>query len=32
LEALQCFAPLGHALGMGSVSAELEDCCFRVRN
>lgn len=30
LEALQIYAPMGHALGMGVVSAELEDRCFRV--
>ncbi len=29
LEALQIYAPLGHALGMGPVAAELEDACFR---
>ena len=30
LEALQIFAPLGHALGMGRVAAELEDRCFQL--
>ena len=30
LEALQIFAPMGHALGLASVSAELEDRCFQV--
>ena len=29
LEALQIYAPMGHALGLGGVSAELEDLCFR---
>ena len=31
LEALQIYAPLGHALGMGRLTAQLEDCCFQVR-
>ncbi len=31
LEALQLFAPLGHALGLGAVSAKMEDICFKVR-
>ena len=31
LEALQIYAPMGHALGMGHVSTELEDRCFQVR-
>ncbi len=30
LEALQVYAPMGHALGLDAVSAELEDCCFQV--
>ena len=30
LEALQLFAPLGHALGLGTVSAKIEDICFKV--
>lgn len=30
LEALQVYAPMGHALGLAAVSAELEDCCFQV--
>jgi hypothetical protein len=30
LEALQIFAPMGHALGLTSLSAELEDRCFQV--
>lgn len=30
LEALQIFAPMGHALGLSAVSAELEDRCFQV--
>ncbi|BDA46038.1 probable GTP diphosphokinase CRSH, chloroplastic at N-terminal half [Coccomyxa sp. Obi] len=29
LEALQIFAPMGHALGLVSISAELEDRCFQ---
>jgi GTP pyrophosphokinase len=29
LEGLQIYAPLGHALGMGRVSARLEDACFQ---
>lgn len=29
LEALQRYGPLGHALGMGPVAAELEDACFQ---
>lgn len=29
LEALQLYGPLGHALGMGPVAAELEDLCFQ---
>ena len=29
LEALQLYGPLGHALGMGPVAAELEDACFQ---
>lgn len=32
LEALQIFAPMGHALGLVSISAELEDRCFQVRS
>ncbi len=32
LEALQIFAPMGHALGLASVSAELEDRCFQARH
>jgi hypothetical protein len=31
LEALQIYAPMGHALGMGRLAAELEDACFQVR-
>lgn len=31
LEALQIYAPMGHALGMGQLTAQLEDCCFQVR-
>jgi len=30
LEALQIFAPLGHALGLGSISSQIEDICFKV--
>ena len=30
LEALQVYAPMGHALGLDAASAELEDCCFQV--
>jgi GTP pyrophosphokinase len=30
LEALQIYAPLGHALGMGSIASRLEDLCFQV--
>lgn len=30
LEALQLFAPLGHALGLGAVSSRVEDLCFKV--
>ena len=30
LEALQLFAPLGHALGLGAVSSRIEDLCFKV--
>jgi (p)ppGpp synthase/HD superfamily hydrolase len=30
-EVLQVYAPLGHALGMGAISATMEDICFRVR-
>ncbi|KAL6756748.1 hypothetical protein V8C86DRAFT_3026648 [Haematococcus lacustris] len=30
LEALQVYAPLGHALGLGAVSARIEDLCFKV--
>ena len=30
LEALQIFAPLGHALGLGSISSQMEDICFKV--
>lgn len=29
--ALQVHAPLGHALGLGPISAALEDLCFQVR-
>jgi hypothetical protein len=29
LESLQLYGPLGHALGMGPVAAELEDACFQ---
>ena len=31
LEALQIYAPMGHALGMLRLTAELEDCCFQVQ-
>ena len=31
LEALQLFAPLGHALGLGAISSRVEDLCFKVR-
>ena len=30
LEALQIFAPMGHALGLSRMCAELEDQCFQV--
>ena len=30
LEALQIFAPMGHALGLSGICAELEDRCFQV--
>ena len=30
LEALQIFAPMGHALGLARMCAELEDQCFQV--
>mmetsp|Transcript_30964 Transcript_30964/g.68597 ORF Transcript_30964/g.68597 Transcript_30964/m.68597 type:complete len:668 (+) Transcript_30964:195-2198(+) len=30
LEALQVYAPLGHALGIGAISARIEDLCFKV--
>lgn len=30
LEALQIYAPLGHALGIGAISAQMEDMCFQV--
>ncbi len=30
LEVLQVFAPLGHALGLGPISAQMEDMCFQV--
>ncbi len=30
LEALQVYAPLGHALGLGPVCAGMEDLCFQV--
>ena len=29
LEALQIFAPLGHALGLGKISSQIEDICFK---
>ncbi len=32
LEALQMYAPMGHALGLTSVAAQLEDRCFQVMN
>lgn len=32
LEALQVYAPMGHALGLAALSAELEDCCFQARS
>lgn len=31
LEALQMYAPMGHALGLTGVAAQLEDHCFQVR-
>ncbi len=27
---MQIYAPIGHALGLGPLSAELEDRCFQV--
>jgi (p)ppGpp synthase/HD superfamily hydrolase len=30
LEALQMYAPMGHALGLGRVAQQLEDRCFQV--
>jgi hypothetical protein len=30
LEALQMYAPMGHALGLSAVAAQLEDRCFQV--
>lgn len=30
LEALQIYAPMGHALGMGRLSSVMEDRCFQV--
>ena len=30
LEALQIYSPLGHALGLRSISAAMEDRCFQV--
>lgn len=30
LEALQIYSPMGHALGLGAVSAELEEVCFQI--
>lgn len=30
LEALQIYAPLGYALGIGPISAQMEDLCFKV--
>jgi len=30
LECLQVYAPLGHAIGVGKLSAGLEDMCFRI--
>jgi GTP pyrophosphokinase len=30
LEALQIYAPLAHALGLGPLAAEMEDAAFRV--
>lgn len=30
LEALQLFAPMGHALGLQGLSSQLEDRCFQV--
>jgi (p)ppGpp synthase/HD superfamily hydrolase len=31
LEALQVFAPLAHALGLGALGAQMEDAAFQVR-
>ena len=30
LEALQIYAPMGHALGLQALCSGLEDCCFQV--
>lgn len=30
LEALQMYAPMGHALGLSAVASQLEDRCFQV--
>jgi (p)ppGpp synthase/HD superfamily hydrolase len=32
LEALQLYAPMGHAMGLGQLSSSIEDICFQVRN
>jgi (p)ppGpp synthase/HD superfamily hydrolase len=30
LECLQIYAPMGHAVGVGSLAGKLEDLCFKV--
>ena len=30
LEALQLYAPMGHAMGLGQLSSSIEDICFQV--
>lgn len=30
LECLQIYAPMGHAVGVGSLAGRLEDLCFKV--
>ncbi len=32
VESLQVWAPLGHALGLGAISSNMEDICFQVRS
>ena len=32
LEALQLYAPMGHAMGLGQLSSSIEDICFQVHN